>query len=277
MRGGMAVLIALSAAGLAQAGAELDHRISLASTMAFDPSAQPAGEAKPEAPKAELSFWEGWKRNVDLGLNGSDGNSQTLNVRVAVGTERKSDRLETKAGISYVVARDDNRTTKSRGEGFVFNNWLFGADSRWGLFGQVKAEYDEFQAWDWRLSGAFGPSYMIIKEENTTLRGRVGVAFSYETGGELQDEKVSPELDLGLDFAHTFKEGHKLFANADYYPSLDEFPAYRAVAQAGYEILLSKENNLVLKLGLQDRYDSTPGVGFRRNDLEYFVTLSFNF
>lgn len=279
-------VLGLAAFAGAACAAEVNPFITFPSTMSVNMDAAAtweeqegakAAQAKAaDAPKPELSFWSGWKHNVDVGLNGASGNSENLSVRGLVGAERKSETLETKASIGYVYATDDGNKSKSRGEANIFNNWLFGADSKWGWFAQGKAEFDEIQEWKWRFSGATGPSYMFIKEENTTLRGRVGLGAFYETGKNGDDE-IHPELDVGLDFNHTFKEGHKAFAVLDYYPSLDEFPAYRIVAQGGYEILLSKENNLTLKLGVQDRYDSTPGVGFKRNDVEYFITLSFNF
>ena len=237
--------------------------------------AAPAAAPAP-APAAEISFWNGWKRNADLGINGSSGNSETVSIRALIGAERKTDTLETKANIGYVFTNSDGAKSKSRGEANLFNNWFFGADSKWGWFAQGKIEFDEFQSWKWRFSGATGPSYTFIKNEKTTLRGRVGLGAYYETG-KLGDEEVKPELDIGGDLSHTFKEGHKGFVTVDYYPSLDEFPAYRVTAQAGYEILLSKEDQVSLKLGLQDRYDSTPGLGNKRNDVEYFVALSFNF
>jgi hypothetical protein len=254
-------------------GAAIDH--DPAATWVAQDAAQPAAAAA-AAPKPEISFWNGWKRNADLGLNGSSGNSETVSVRGLLGTERKTDTLETKANIGYVFTNSEGTKSKSRGEANLFNNWFFGADSKWGFFAQGKIEFDEFQSWKWRFSGALGPSYTFIKNEKTTLRGRVGFGAYYETG-KRGDEEVHPELDLGLDLSHTFKEGHKGFVTVDYYPSLDEFPAYRATAQAGYEIILSKEDQLSLKLGLQDRYDSSPGLGNKRNDIEYFVALSFNF
>lgn len=235
-----------------------------------------AAPAEKAAPAPEVSFWNGWKRNADLGLNGSSGNSETLSIRGLIGAERKTETLETKANVGYVFANNDGEKSKSRGEANIFNNWNFGADSPWGWFAQGKVEYDEFQSWKWRFSGSTGPSYTFIKNEKTTLRGRVGLGAFYETGKSADDE-LHPELDLGLDFTHQFSETQKMFATIDYYPSLDEFPAYRVTAQAGYEILLSKEDNLSLKLGIQDRYDSSPGLGNKRNDVEYFVALSFNF
>ncbi|QOJ01552.1 MAG: DUF481 domain-containing protein [Phycisphaeraceae bacterium] len=241
----------------------------LAARAAEDP---PAAEPAPADP---ASFWEGWKRNFDVGLNGSEGNSESLSFRARVGAQRKVAMMESQAYLEYVYSKSDGKQTKSRGEGFFRNDYSF-ADTDWGLFVWNKAEYDEFQAWDWRLSTFVGPSYTFIKDEQTTLRGRVGVGLIYETGGDA-DEKITPEGNLGVDYAHTFKEGHKLFASADYFPSLDDIPAYRLLFQAGYEILLSKESNMLLKLGVTDRYDSSPGLGIKRNDLEYFVTLSFAF
>ncbi len=248
-----------------------------------DQPVAPAAAAKPDAAaatpelKPEVSFWNGWKRNVDVGINGAEGNSQNLSVRGLIGAARKSDQLETKASVSYSYGTSNHTKSRSRGEAQVFTNWLLGAESRWGYWGQAKAEYDEFQIWDWRFSGAVGPSYLFIKEEKTTLRGRVGLGASYKTGGQQDPERIEPELDLGIDYAHTFKEGHKAFATADYYPSLDKYPQYRIVAQAGYDILVDKESGLFLKLGIQDRYDSKPGTGFKKNDVEYFITMSFNF
>ena len=235
-----------------------------------------AADAPAAAAKAPISFWEGWKHNVDLGLNGASGNTEQVAVRGLVGAQRKTDTLETKWDIQYIFANNDGNKSKSRGEANIFNNWYFGADSKWGFFAQGKLEYDEFQKWQWRASGSVGPSYTFIKNETTTLRGRLGLGGSYDWGKQA-DEEFHPEADIGVDYAHTFKEGHKAFVTLDYYPSLDEFPAYRIVGQAGYEILLSKESAMTLKLGIQDRYDSTPGLGFKRNDVEYFVTLSFNF
>ena len=39
------------------------------------------------------------------------------------------------------------------------------------------------------------------------------------------------------------------------------------------ELLLDEATNLSLKVGLLDRYDSTPGIGLQENDVDYFITL----
>lgn len=238
-----------------------------------EPTAPVTGEESGPAPR--LSFWTGWTRTVDLGVLGSDGNTETFGARAAVGAVRKTDYMETTVGLSYVYNTDNGEKTKSRGELTARNDWLFGAESRWGFFAEGKVEYDEFQDWDWRISGFVGPSYAFIRNDKTLLRGRVGAGGAYEIGGD--DEGFEPELLFGLDFEHKLNDRNKLFASAEYIPSLSDFPDYRANAKAGWEILVDEATNMNLKLGVTDRYDSNPGEGFKKNDVEYFITLGWAF
>lgn len=226
-------------------------------------------------PPSKLSFWNGWKRTVDLGILGSEGNTESFGARAALGAQRKTDDMETTVGLSYVYSSNDGEKTKSRGELAARNEWLYGKDSRWGFFAEAKLEYDEFQDWDWRLSGFVGPSYAFIRNDKTLLRGRVGAGGTYEIGGE--DDGFEPALLFGVDFEHQLNERNKLFASAEYLPSLSDFPEYRANAKAGWEILVDEATNMNLKLGIVDRYDSDPGPGIEKNDIEYFVTLGWAF
>lgn len=269
------VVIVASADIVTQADAASDSA-QPAETPA-EPEAAAAADAptEPEGPAPKFSFWNGWKRTVDLGVIGSDGNSETFGARAAVGAARKTDYMETTVGLSYVYNSDNGEKTKSRGELTARNDWLFGKESRWGFFAEGKIEYDEFQDWDWRLSGFLGPSYAFIRNDKTLLRGRVGVGGSYELGGD--DNGFEPELLAGLDFEHAFNDRNKVFASVEYLPSLSDFPDYRLNSKAGWEILVDEKSGANLKLGVVDRYDSDPGDGFKKNDVEYFITLGWSF
>lgn len=237
-----------------------------------------AAEAPPVDPgppdESELSFWDGWKRSVLVGVSGSEGNTEKLNLRVGLGAKRTTTAMETSINFGYNYEEDDGEETDNSGELALRNDWFF-KDSPWGFFAMGKIEYDEFQEWDWRFSGFVGPSYAFIKNDRTLLRGRVGVGGSYEVGGD--DEGFTPEALLGLDFEHKISERQSVFANVDYIPSLDDFPAYRIDGKAGWSVLVDPATNMSLKLGVADKYDSTPGDGFKRNDLDYFLALSWDF
>jgi putative salt-induced outer membrane protein YdiY len=131
-------------------------------------------------------------------------------------------------------------------------------------------EYDEFKAFDLRLSVSGGLGNHFIKTETTTLTGRLGAGTSHEFGGP--DDAWVPEGNLGTDFEYKISRLQKFKLIADYYPSWEDFRDYRLVSNAYWEILLDDDTNLSLKIGAVDRYDNTPN-GAKANDIDYFVTL----
>ncbi|MDX2132486.1 MAG: DUF481 domain-containing protein [Planctomycetota bacterium] len=257
-----------------------------ASAPPVDPSAPaavptdvppPGADMPPDEPDAlpqPTSWLRGWKGAVNLGANGSEGNSDNLSLRGVVTAKRTTERLETTGSIGYVYAADAGTTSTSRGEAFIRNDWNI-PDSRWGYFAQAKAEYDEFQDWDWRLSTSAGPSYQLVKTDSTSLRLRAGAGAAYEIGGD--DEGLEPELLAGADFEHKFTERTRFFASAEFFPSLSDWPQHRANASAGLEVLLDPDSKTNLKVGVTDRYSSDPGANTRRNDVDFFVTLGWEF
>ena len=143
-------------------------------------------------------------------------------------------------------------------------------DSRWSLFQVTRLEYDEFKAFDLRLALNGGIGYAFIRTDTRTLTGRFGAGASREFGG--LDDSWVPEAVFGIDYIHKLSDRQRLAITSDYYPSWEDFMDYRLVTQASWEIVLDQETNLSLKVGLLDRYDSTP-QGLQHNDLDYFITL----
>ncbi len=240
------------------------------------PAAPPPPEAPaPEAPPPQKTWLEGWERSVDLGINGASGNTENFNFRTRLGLNRKTEATDTKIHFLYILESQDGDNSENRGEFFARNDWLF-KDSPWLIFAQGLLEYDEFEAWDWRLTLAGGLGYRFIDTEKDTLIGRVGLAVRREWGGP--DDDWHPEALFGGDYEHRFAKHHKLFATGDFFLALDDdYPDYRFIVKAGYEILLSEKSKMTLKLGIEDEYDQSPGAGFRRNDFRYFATLGWVF
>jgi hypothetical protein len=85
-----------------------------------------------------------------------------------------------------------------------------------------------------------------------------------------------PEAVVGGDFNHRFTDRQGFVSTVDVFPNLSQLGQFRVRARAGYEIVISPEHGMVLRLGVQDRYDSNPGPA-KRNDLNYFTTLLFRF
>ncbi|MBX9737625.1 MAG: DUF481 domain-containing protein, partial [Phycisphaerales bacterium] len=213
--------------------------------------------------------------SVDAGLNGSSGNSETLSARAGLGLVRKTEPMETNLNFLYVYATNDGTANKSRFEANLRNDWFF-KDSKWGFFALGKFEFDDFQSWLYRTSAFAGPSYTFIKNDKMLLRGRAGVGLSREFGRQA-DNAIIPEALFGGDFEYKFSDTMKAFATVDVLPSLKRFTDFRVDSKAGLEFLLDKDSGMNLKLGIADRYKSNPSGVSKRNDLEYFATLGWNF
>jgi hypothetical protein len=236
-----------------------------------DAKAQP--EAAPAKPADPDSFFKGWKGSIEGGLNGSNGNSDNLSFRLGLGASRETSAMKTTAALTYTYATSDGEKTKSRGVFDLRNDWNLG--ERTIFFATGKLEYDEFQDWDWRLSAFTGPGYYFVKSDRTKLLGRVGVGVTKEVGGSTNE--LIPEGLIGADLEHKITERQKCFVTVEYIPSISEAWDYRVNAKAGWEVLVDPEVNMTLKIGIDDRYDHNPGPGFKKNDIEYFILLAWNF
>jgi len=217
-------------------------------------------------PLVPLSLWKG---SLEFGINGMEGNSQSLNIRLGAGLTRETERTKTTLDAVYFKARSDSILTQEYANFNAF--WQRQMDdSPWSVFARTRLEYDVFKAFDLRLTLSGGLGYDFLKTDITKLTGRFGAGVSHEIGGP--DESWVPEANIGLDFSRKLSERQQLTWTSDYYPSWEDFADYRLVSSAAWEIQLDTKPDLRFKIGAIDEYDSTPN-GRRPNDINYFLAL----
>lgn len=219
------------------------------------------------------AFWDPWEGNVELGLSGTEGNSETFNVRFGLTAKHTTEDLVRTLQITSIQKSAAGVTTANTALLDGKLEWPMPA-SRWNYYVHGLAEYDEFKAFEYRLSGDTGLGYEFIQNDATTLVGRGGISASQEIGGP--DNELKPELAFGGEYKHKFNPTHAISAKADYFPNVTQFSDFRLNSQASWEIALSSVWGLSLKLSVIDRYDSTP-QGARPNDLDYSTLLLWQF
>jgi len=214
-----------------------------------------------------------WEGSLELGLNGSEGNSTTFNLRGGGKLKRKTEANVITADFDY--RKDSSNNVETADKANLDWRWehLFGT-SPWTWFTHGTVDHDGFQAYDLRVAVDTGVGYRLIKTDSTIFTSRLGGGTSREFGGP--NDAWIPEAVFGLEFEHKFNKQHKLTASAEYRPDVSDFSSYRLVSKAGWEILLDAEMHLSMKIGVTDRYDSTP-EGREPNDLDYAVTLLWDF
>lgn len=238
-----------------------------------DDGDSPLAAAEPEP------FWsrmfEDWSGKVELGLHGSSGNTELLSLRTGLSANRSTEQIETTGRFSYNYATRDGQESQNRARLSGRNDWLQGTDSRWRAFISGDSEYNRFQAWNWRLSGFGGFGFEFIDSSRTFLLGRAGAGGSREFGSD--DDRFHPEAVLGVDFRQRITERQSLTASTDLFPELDEGGRYRVTSRAEWEVEIDPDINLGLTLGVENRFDSSPGRSARRSDLDYYAVLVWTF
>jgi hypothetical protein len=250
----------------ALAVATVDELLPLEASKPPVPPPPPPLPTGPNVPKL-------WCGSAEFGLNGSAGNSEVLKFRLGTDLKRETltDLWKFNLLYSYATAmgvENENRAiANSRYERKII-------DTPWSLFTSQQAEYDKFRAFDFRLAVHGGAAYLLWKNEVSFLKIRAGAGTSREFGGP--NNQFVPELVFGSDFEYRISPRQKLTSTVDVFPQVDNFNDYRAQIQAAYELLVDPTYNLTLKIGVFDRYDSTP-EGRRPNDVDYFATLMWKF
>lgn len=272
-----------------------DSYFGAAAGQAFAPdaifSAAPAPTAPAPAadggllpPKPAPPLWSG---SADLGVNGTTGNSELFNLRFNTLARRKSKGNDFTTDFLYQLARQDGLTTARQALWNARDEVLF-AGTPWSLFGALNLEYDRLREYDFRVGVYSGVGYTVIDDSDRTfkLRAGAGAVREFVTSNSLivaanptaprPGDRWVPEFVFGYDFRYRLTERSSFLSVLDYYPRVDDFSQYRVRVRAAYENLLDPEMGLILRLGVQDRYDSDPGRA-KRNDLSYFSTVGVKF
>jgi len=219
-----------------------------------------------------------WSGGGEFGLNGASGNTELFNLRAGLNAQRKTDDNLFTASLLYTYANQMNVLTQNQ---MLFNarDEILFTGGPWSVFASSNIEYDELRLYQFLVGTYAGVGYQFIDNAKTNWRGRAGAGAVYEFARESSGvpSRWVPELLFGTDFNHKFDDRQSFESTVEYYPRVDNFSQYRLRARAAYAIILDKDLGIALRLGMQNRFDSNPGPGFRQNDLTYFATLGFSF
>ncbi len=218
-------------------------------------------------------YYKAWNGSFDLGVNGSDGNSQSFNVRGGLNAKREAPWNITTITANYV--NNSANSVQTADKVFIEGRyeWLF-ADTPWSLYVHEITEYDEFRAFDVRVTADAGVGYQFWKTADSRFKGRLGPGVSREIGGV--NDEWTPELVFGAIYERQISKYQKFNFTIDYFPRIDDFTKYRVNSQINWEVVLDEINNLSMKIGIVDRYDSTP-EGKQPNDIDYKTVLVWSF
>jgi len=214
-----------------------------------------------------------WSGRLELGLNGSSGNTERLGFRGRGQLERTTDRDHLTLYIQGNFAREEGRRSANeilggaRGD-ITINDRLF-------LFGRGQLEFDEFENLDLRATTTGGFGYAVVKKPTQEWKLRLGLGFQHEKFGDGASNSsaiVEAGWDYFVDVSPWFRFTNSLKAlpEADN-PTRD----YRLVVETALEIPLNDQSTWKLRAGMHNEYDAAPQPGVKRLDTSYFLNLVY--
>ncbi len=215
-----------------------------------------------------------WDGSIALGLNGRTGNSETMDLSLNADAKRADGPNTTDLLLTYFRSTNQIATVADR-LFFQARQDRQLANENFSWYGSFQYEWDRFRGFDYRVALHSGLGILLYEADDRFLKSRLGAGASREVGGA-QDE-WKPELQCGLDWERRLTESTKFFATFDVFPNVEDFSDYRANTRAGFETVIDPALAMSLKTFVFNRYDSTPDPGFRSNDIDYGVALSFGF
>ena len=225
-------------------------------------------------PPTEAEWHERWKGRFEVGLNGSEGDNQNLNLVVGFDAKQESG-LDTLAlDVDYLFSIDDSVVSKNRFYSLTrFERDI--PDSPWGWFVDNWFEFDEFEEFKSRLGFHGGLIRTIIDTDKELLKGLIGFGTSRELAGPNQVWR--PEAFIGVAWEKDITDEQKCYIKAMCYPDVRAPESFRFLVRAGWECALTEEEDLFLSLSAFNRYDSTPGGDSVKNNLDYWASLIWGF
>ena len=98
--------------------------------------------------------------------------------------------------------------------------------------------------------------------------------MSKEFGGDNDD--WTPEALLGLESFWAISKHHSVEFKNSLYPNLDKLGEFRNLTELNWKIGLADINNLNLKVGFVNDYDSLANGESQENDFQYRLLLAFD-
>lgn len=226
-----------------------------------------AAGAKDPAVAALARTWA-YEANVDIA--GKSGNKNQLGTSAGVRATLAgvSDKLAFYSAYDRQVT-DGSKSADQFKAGVDYQSNYSGSNSWYvrdeGGFDRVK----DIQFYD---VAAFGLGYDVIKAPKETLTTRLGLSFRDENyKNPLTPDVNAAGLDVGLNHTLTF-ESASLVNRVSFVPSFNDFANFRLNHESFLELPLANPS-WKLRLGVDNDYNSKPGLGIKKLDTGYFTRL----
>ena len=278
----------------APAPGRIDGRSETAAGTAADPGSAPPQDAQPQAEKpAErtdpapvpvdaityINAGPGidllgirWKGRINIGGNGTRGNSRTDNLRIegeAVAREQRN-----RWTIAGVFDRGKDRDTITRHNARLSGKYDLFINPRWYGYALVSFEKDRFRDIDRRDTIGAGIGHQLIDTERTDLALEGGLNYVHTNFDLARDERY-PAARWAVKYdQRLFGTEMQVFHNHEILSDITDFERTFVRSQTGLRLPLLRQLMATAQLNVD--FDNKPASDKLKSDRVYLFTVGYH-
>ncbi len=214
---------------------------------------------------------EGWKRSLALGVAGSQGKSNDATINVRLKVDQSDERARRSFNSKYYYSSNNGTANANEFLAEYGHDFLF-PDSKWFLFGKGRYDYDEFEAWDHRVSGSGGIGYDFLRNETWEVLGRFGAGATHTWRGL---NETRSEGTVGLDITWNLSDTDNVLLTNNYFHDLGNTSDFRLLTSLTWNVALAYVKGLGIQLGIDNEYDTRRITD--ENNLKYYANVTYDF
>ncbi len=209
---------------------------------------------------------------IAIGLNATDGNSETANLNGTVTTHlewEKSGSLDIGIESNYgkQTVGDVRKTSVDNGKITANGKRLFAKRSFAYL--ETSARRDDIALINYRTTLGPGIGTHLLKRKGLKLLVEVGASYVFEDVDGVKDDYVS--LRLAQEYRQKLNDHATIWQSLTYFPRAEELNRYLAEAELGAESALSER--ISVRVVLQNKHDSMPPEGVDKDDTTLIAAI----
>ena len=213
-----------------------------------------------------------WSGNIRSGLNGSNGDSDTLNFNTGLNLQRRSVRNRTTFNGEYIFQQSDGETEENKWFADLKHDYFFSNDLYGFVFSRI--EQDESSELDLRTILSSGLGYQWLERKDIKFATEAGLSWLYEdfkTG--MDDNKITARL--AYFYENDLWDKLRFFNNFEIYPRFSDPSDIFLTTTAGLRAKVTKKMFTEAKVIYE--YDSTPATDTGKSNINYLFSLGMNF
>ncbi len=222
----------------------------------------------------DTAFLRGWKRSIDLGLNGKQGSDETTNLTSALHFNYADDFKRWDLRGRYFFSRDEDGTSDNYARVDLRRDWLIPGSRRFTR-ASVRYQFDNSESWKHRIVAVAAPGYRLVDTRAYSLDATLGGAFTREFG-ERNENKGDGVWGLDNEWKISGNLSLKL-SNQVFFELTPTAGEIRNVTIGEWKFLLTEAPDLSLKLGAENEYETDIEPGDKHNNLRYYMSLGLDF